>query len=105
MIVHEIYCVFVYAYVPLLVCYFIFLHPNPKGCLLILVAPWQQMERRSDRIQDRRERATERQVRKEEEPVASQPRSRHNRGNHENRNHRHGHDQPPEDNNPIVEEE
>ena len=61
------------------------------------------MERRFDRIRDRCERAAKRQVH-EEEPVASQPRSRHNRGNHENRNHRHGHDQPPEDNNPIVEE-
>ena len=61
------------------------------------------MESRSDRIQDHHEKATERQVHEEEEPVAPQPRGRQNRGNHENRNHRHGHEQPPEENNPIVE--
>ena len=55
-------------------------------------------------IQDRRERATERQVREEEELVAPQPRGRQNKGNHENHNHRHRHEQPLEDNNPIVEE-
>ena len=82
----------------------LFLNPNPRGCLLILVSLGQQMERGSDRIRGRHERATERQVSEEEEPVAPQPRGRQNRGNRENCNHRHGHEQPPEDNNPIVEE-
>jgi len=63
------------------------------------------MERRSDRIWDHCERATKRQVHEEEEPVAPQPRGRQNRGNHENHNRRHGHEQPLEDNNPIVEVE
>ena len=61
------------------------------------------MERRSDRIWYHRERATKRKVHEEEEPVAPQPRGRQNRGNHENCNCRHGHEQPPEDNNLIVE--
>ena len=62
------------------------------------------MERRSDRIWNHRERAVERQVHEEEEPVAPQPRGRQNKGNHECHNHRHGHEQPQEDNIPIVEE-
>ena len=62
------------------------------------------MERRSDRIQDRHEKATKRQIHEEEEPVAPQPRGRQNRGNHERRNHTHGHEQLQEDNVPIVEE-
>jgi hypothetical protein len=97
------YCVFVYACVSLLAC-FIFLHPNPRGCLLILATPWQQMERRSDRIRNHRERAIGRQVHEKEEPIASQPRGRQNSGNHECCNHRHGHEQPQENNIPIVEE-
>ena len=99
----DMYCVFVYACKSLFACYFIFLHPNPRGCLLILAAPWQQMERGSDRIRGRHERATERQVSEEEEPVAPQPRGRQNKGNHECRNRRHGHEQPQEDNILIVE--
>ena len=62
------------------------------------------MERRSDRIQDRHEKATKRQIHEEEEPVAPQPRGRQNRGNHERHNHTHGHEQLQEDNVPIVEE-
>ena len=62
------------------------------------------MEMRFDRIRDHRERAAERQVHEEKEPVAPQPSGRRNRGNRENRNHRHGHKQPPEENNPIIEE-
>ena len=62
------------------------------------------MERRSDRIREHCERATERQVHEEEEPVAPQPRGRQNSGNHKHRNRRHGHEQPQEDNIPIVEE-
>jgi hypothetical protein len=53
------------------------------------------MEQRSDRIQDHHERAAERQVHEEEEPIAPRPRGRQNRGNH---NHRHGLEQPQEDN-------
>ena len=89
------HCVFVCAHVSLLACYFTFSHPNPGGCLLIFAIPWQQMERRSDRMRDRRERATERQVHEEEEPVAPRPRGMQNRGNH---NHRHGLGQLQEDN-------
>jgi hypothetical protein len=59
------------------------------------------MERRFDRIQDHCERATERQVREEEEPVAPRPRGRQNRGN---RNHRHGLEQPQEDNIQNIED-
>ena len=62
------------------------------------------MESRSDRIQDHHEKATERQVHEEEEPVAPQPRGRQSRGNHEHHNRRHGHKQPQEDNVLIVEE-
>ena len=53
------------------------------------------MERRSNRIHDRCERATKRQVHEEEEPVAPRPKGMQNRGN---RNHRHGLEQPQEDN-------
>ena len=62
------------------------------------------MKRGSDRIHERRERAAERHVHEEEEPVAPQPKGRQNRGNHERHNYRHGHEQPQEDNIPIVEE-
>jgi hypothetical protein len=79
----------------------LFSHPNPGGCLLIFAVPWQQMERRFDRIQDHCERATERQVHEEEEPVAPRPRGRQNRGNH---NHRHGLKQPQEYNIQNIEE-
>ena len=61
------------------------------------------MERRSDRIRDHHERAVERQVHEEEEPIAPQPRGRQNRGNHERCNRRHGHEQPQEDNILIIE--
>ena len=62
------------------------------------------MERRSDRVQQRRERAAERQVYETEEQVAPQPRGRQNRGNHGQPNQRHGHVQPWENNIPIIEE-
>ena len=61
------------------------------------------MERRSARIQDSREKATERQFHEEEERVAPQPRSRQNQGNREHHNRRHGHEQPQEDNILIIE--
>jgi len=102
MTVRVIYaCVFVCAHVSFLTCYFIFLHPNPGGFLLIFVVPWQQMERRSDRIRDRCERAVERPVHEEEELVAPRPRGRQNI---DNRNHRQGHKQPQEDGIPNIEE-
>ena len=59
------------------------------------------MERRSDRIWNHRERAVERQVHEEEEPVALRPIGRQNRGNH---NHRHGLEQPQEDNIQNIED-
>ena len=59
------------------------------------------MERRSNRIHDRCERATKRQVHEEEELVAPRPKGMHNRGN---RNHRQGHKQPQEDGIPNIEE-
>ena len=62
------------------------------------------MERRINRIQQRYERATKRQVYEADEQVAPQPRGRQNRGNHERHNHTHGHEQLQEDNVPIVEE-
>jgi hypothetical protein len=62
------------------------------------------MERMYNRIRDHYERAIERQVHEEEEPVAPQLRGRQNKGNHENNNHRHRHEQPQEDNILIVEE-
>ena len=61
------------------------------------------MKRRFNRIRDHRERAAERHVHEEEEPVAPQPRGRQNRGNHERHNRRHGLEQPQEDNVLILE--
>ena len=60
------------------------------------------MERRSNRIRERCERATERQVYEVAGQVAPPPRGRQNRGNH--RHHNQGHGQSQEDNIPIVEE-
>ena len=95
-----IVCLFVHVCLCLLVILF-FSHPNPRGCLFIFAIPWQQMERRSDRIWDHRERATKRLVHEGEEPVVLRPRSRQNRGN---RNHRQGHEQPQEDDIPNTKE-
>ena len=95
-----IVCLFVHVCLCLLVILF-FSHPNPGGCLLIFAIPWRQMERRSDRMRDRRERAAERQVHEEEEPVAPRPRGRQNRGNC---NHRHGLEQPQDDNIQNIED-
>ena len=100
MTVHVIYVLCVCLCMYLLVILF-FSHPNPGGCLLIFVIPWQQMQRRSDRIRDRCERATERQVHEEEEPVAPRPRGRQNRGNH---NRKHGLGQPQDDNIQNIED-
>jgi len=61
------------------------------------------MERRSDRIREHRERAAERQVHEAEEQAAPPPRGRHNRGNRGHHNQRHGHEQPQEDNIPVIE--
>ena len=86
----------------MLVCFvYVFSNEKPRGCLLILVAPRQQMERRFDSIHERRERATGRQVHEVEEQVAP-PRGRQNRGNHGHHNQRHR--QPQEENIPIIEE-
>ena len=74
------------------------------GYHLILAVPQQQMERRSDRIQQRRERATDMEVHEEEEQVAPLQRGRQNRGNRGHQNQRHGHEQPLEKNIPIIEE-
>ena len=67
----DICIMFVCACVLLLVCLlFLFLsYPNPGGNLIIFADPWQQMEQMS-------ERAVERQVHEEEEPVAPRPRGR-----------------------------
>ena len=65
------------------------------------------MERRSARIQQRRERLAERQEPEEEEHVAPPPRGRQNRGrqpNHGRHNQRHGHEQSQGNNIPIIEE-
>ena len=59
------------------------------------------MEQRSDRIRDCHERAAERPIHEEEEPVALRPIGRQNRGNH---NHRQGHEQPQEYDIPNMEE-
>ena len=59
------------------------------------------MERRSDRICERRGRAAERQVLEIEEQVAP-PRGGQTRGNHGHHNQRHG--QPQENNIPVIEE-
>ena len=62
------------------------------------------MERRSDRIQQRRERATDMEVHEEEEQVAPLQRGRQNRGNRGHQNQRHGHEQSLGNNIPIIEE-
>ena len=94
-----IVCLFVHVCLWLLIILF-FSHPNLGGCLLIFVVPWQQMQRRSNRIQDHHERVTERSIHEEEELVA--PRwGRQNRGNHK---HRQGHEQPQEDDIPNTKE-
>jgi hypothetical protein len=56
---------------------------------VFVYAPQQQMERRSDRIRKRHERATESQVHEAEEQTAPPPRGRQNRGNrgHHNKLH------------------
>ena len=95
-----IVCLFVHVCLWLLIILF-FSHPNLGGCLLIFVIPWQQMQRRSNRIWDHRERAAERSDHDREEPVVLRPRGRQNRGNC---NHRQGHEQPQEDDIPNIEE-
>jgi hypothetical protein len=62
------------------------------------------MERRSDRIRERRERAVERQVHETVEQVAPPPRGRQNKGNRRHHNQKHGREQPQENNIPIIEE-
>jgi hypothetical protein len=70
------------------------------GSLLIIAAPQQKMERRSDRLRECCERAAERAVLENEEHNA--PRGRQNRGNRGNGNRRHG--QNNEENIPQEEE-
>jgi hypothetical protein len=75
---------------------------TPTGYLLIFATYKQQMERRSVRIQQRRERLAERQDLGDEEHIAPPPGGRQNRGRQHNQ--RHGHEQPHRDNIPIIEE-
>jgi hypothetical protein len=72
----------------------------PTGYLLIFAAYKQQMERRSIRIQQRREQLAERQELGDEEHIAPPPGGRQNSGRQ--RNQRHGHEQPHGDNIPII---
>jgi hypothetical protein len=62
------------------------------------------MERRSDRIRERHETAAERQVHETKEQAAPPPRGRQTRGNRGHHNQGHGHEQPQENNIPIIEE-
>jgi hypothetical protein len=60
---------------------------TPTGYLLIFATYKQQMERRSVRIQQRRERLAERQDLGDEEHIAPPPGGRQNRGRQHNQRH------------------